>query len=428
MLEPPNVLSTALFVDADSIKKYECPICTNVLQDPRSCHCFCNGCLKESMKNKQECPSCRDALTPESICTNLLVKECIGNERVHCFTRLPALEDGHIEMDESKKDQAGIADSSGNKRKSSSSSSNNSGSSSSSSSSIAPKRAKSDFCTWIGKLTDAKQHFKECRYAGTLCGFGCGAIVIRKNMTEHTTITCPKRAVPCSNVGCKALMPEPMLAAHKANSCPFEKVDCPFKSAGCREHVLRKDAKNHADTAINQHMLLLLQSNQSLQGDNHLLRQDIQALQRDNFLLQQQVADQDNKQQHEIVFKVKVGDFLRAGEVSKESSPSLVGAYNAEVTVQKGYDTNGDSCGVYLYLNDGPFPCRVSCCIDIVHWGGKAESDFMFEYTKVFNSASSRGNQKLIPIRELTVIPSPYVNELDDCVTFIATFRILPLE
>ena len=81
-------------------------------------------------------------------------------------------------------------------------------------------------------------------------------------MSEHEASICPKRAVLCTNEGCTALMPESMIAAHKANDCLYEVVDCPFKSVGCQENVVRKDANNHADTATNQHMLLLLQCNQ----------------------------------------------------------------------------------------------------------------------------------------------------------------------
>ena len=264
-----------------------------------------------------------------------------------------------------------------------------SSSSSSSSSCAAAKRAKSDHCTWTGKLCDAKQHFNECEYAGALCGFECGTFVRRMDKSEHEATICPNREVMCTNVGCTAVMPQPMIAAHKANDCPYEVVDCPFTSAGCNERVRRKDVNTHVDTATNQHMLLLLQDNRSLRQDNILLRQD-------NLSLQQKVAEQEEKLdgheerldgyeerldihderlhehgerldgqqhqlvQHQLVHKVKLADLVPDGEVRMQSDDVVVGAYKASIGVDKGYDNNGDGCGVCLFLDDGPFPCRVT--------------------------------------------------------------------
>ena len=81
------------------------------------------------------------------------------------------------------------------------------------------------------------------------------------DMFEHKVSICPKRVVMRTNVGCTAMMSEPMIAAHKANDCLYELVTCPFSCVGCNERVLRKDVKNHTDTMSTQHMLLLLQDN-----------------------------------------------------------------------------------------------------------------------------------------------------------------------
>ena len=149
-----------------------------------------------------------------------------------------------------------------------------SSSSSSSSSTAAAKRAKSDHCMWTGKLCEAKKHFNECEYAGALCGFGCGAVVRRIDMPEHEASICPNRGVMCTNVGCTALMPQPMIAAHKANDCLYELVNCPFSSVGFKERVLRKDVDSHEEVAMKQHNRLLLQDNRSLRNDIQVVRQE----------------------------------------------------------------------------------------------------------------------------------------------------------
>ena len=212
-----------------------------------------------------------------------------------------------------------------------------------------------------------------------------------------------------------------MIAAHKANVCPYEVVDCPFSVVGCNEHVLRKDVESHEEAAMKKHNRLLLQGMQTQQQDIQLLRQD-------NLSLQQKVAEQEKRldgQSYELVYKVKLTDLVRGGEVVKCSDDKMVGAYKSYVHVQKGYADTGDCCGVYLGLKDGPFPCRVYYTIEVVHWDGKIESARKKEYTNMYDAPQGRGPSKFIPLSKLTAAASPYVN--DGEVTFIITFRILPV-
>ena len=433
----------------------ECSICTNVFNDPvQACtngHTFCRGCLQVAMESKNQCPTCSVELT--SISSNRVVKTLIENARVYCFTRLQSLEaannstsspsngstDADADDDDIDGDAAAAAASSGSKRKSSRSSS--SSSSSSSSGTAVAKRAKSDLCMWTGKLDDAKQHFTECVYAGVLCAFGCGAIVLRKDMHEHEASLCPeRREVQCTNAGCNALMSEAMLARHKTNDCPFEEVDCPFKTVGCNERMLRKDVKHHTDTMTNQHVILLLQDNQAIKQKVAEQEQENQLLLQGNHLLQQQVAEQEerlNRQQNEIVFNVNVADLIQRGEVQMNSDFMRVGAYNVWLCVKKGFAAEergylgnwalfgGDCCGVHLHLADGSFPCRVTCILEVVHWDGDGLSIFKHEFTNTYLEEKGYGPPQMIALSKLTAAASPYVK--DGHVTFIANFQILPL-
>ena len=465
MLQPPDVLSSKLFVDGSFVDDLECSICTNVFKDPvQACangHTFCRGCLQEAMESKNQCPTCNMELT--SIASNRIVKNLIENAHVYCFTRLPALEaadistsskegstdsdvdDDVIDGDEDKDQVGAAATASSGKRKSSSSSRRSSSSSSTSAAAgTQVKKPKFGHCMWTGKLHDARQHFDECVYAGVRCAFGCGAIVLRKDMHEHEASTCPeRREVECTNVGCTALMTESMLAAHKTNDCPYEKVDCPFRTVGCNEHLLRKDVKNHTDAMSNQHVILLLQDNQAIKQKVAEQEEENQSLWQENQLLQQQVADQEqrfNNQQNTLVFKVPVNDLARHGEVTMFSDHKTHGAYRVYMCVKKGcgadeygYLGNGDCCGVHLHLENGTYPCRVTCTLDIVcwgannasifNWGANSASAFKHEFTNIYVEETGYGPSRLIPVRKLTAAASPYVN--NGHVTFVAQFQIL---
>ena len=377
------------------------------------------------MKTKKQCPTCEVALASTTISSNLIAKDLIEEAQVYCFTRLPALEAAHASTrsntiaDVGAIDDDDVDDAAGKKRARAvpAGSGSNSGSrgSNSSSGTAAAKKAKSDHCTWTGKLQEAKQHFKECVYAGALCRYGCGAVVRRIDMSEHEASICPKREVQCTNVGCTAVMPETMIAAHKANDCLYEAVDCPFSSVGCKERVLRKDVESHEEAAMKQHNRLLLQ-------DNRLLRQD-------NLSLQQKVAKQEetlNRQHQQIVLKVRLADLARDGVFSMESGDEMMGGYCAFMSVQKGYANNGDCCGIYLELADGPFPCRVSITYEVVHWDGEPESARKKTYTEIYNRAGCKGRNEFISLSKFTAAASPYVK--GGHVTFIVTFHTLPLQ
>ena len=448
MIEPPDVLSTKLFVKASVARNLECVICTNAFQDPVQCkscgRTLCRGCVEDMMKSaiaKKQCPTCRKELTLESVVPNLSVKNLMGTAIVRCFTRLPELEAANIstssnggstdvdadddDIDGDDKDQAAAAAGSSGKRKSSNSSSG----------AAAEKKSKPDRCTWTGELDDARAHFNTCMYAGVVCRLGCGEVIKRIDMPEHEASDCPKRgAVPCTNAGCADVMPEPLLAAHQKNDCQYEVVDCPFQSVGCNERLLRKDVKHHENVAANQHILLLLQDNQTLRQNNQTLQQKVaelkESMEQGDAGLEQRLdgqAERLNSQQSSIVFKVNLEGFLRGGgEVTMFSDHAMVGAYAVNMSVRKGFAENGDSCGMSLHLEDGPFPCRVFMNLEIVNWDGKMISNHKVEYAHTYEHAIGNGSAQFIPLSKLTEAGSSYVRA--GYVTFITTFRILSLE
>ena len=169
MLQPPEKFSSDVFVQKELMQNLECRICKNMVSDPVQCHkghVFCRGCLAEWMKRKKQCPTCSVVISAESIGSVLSAKNMMDDADVYCFTRLEALiggndSDSGSHTSDVEEDEEAAA---GNMR----------------------KRVKADHCcTWTGKLQNAQRHFNECLYAGVMCGFGCGAVVLRKDVPEH---------------------------------------------------------------------------------------------------------------------------------------------------------------------------------------------------------------------------------------------------
>ena len=129
---------------------------------------------------------------------------------------------------------------------------------------------------------------------------------------------------------------------------------------------------------------------------------------------------------HQIVFKMKMAEFLVDGVVDRWSHGMWAGGCKANINVTKESTINGKFCGVFLQLKDGPFPCRVSFTMEVVHWDGKPESACKIEDTIEIGKAIGMGRYEFISLRKLTAAASPYVK--NGHITFIITFRFLPVE
>ena len=120
---------------------------------------------------------------------------------------------------------------------------------------------------------------------------------------------------------------------------------------------------------------------------------------------------------------MNVAELLRVGEVEINSDLQTVGAHTVHVCVKKGFDPNG--CGVFLFFDDGPFPCRVSFTLEAVHWDGNLASVCKCEITHTYEWTCGCGRPNMVPLSQIIAAASPYVK--DGRVTFIARFQILPM-
>lgn len=121
----PERLTSSLFTNKDGMGSFDCGICLETLNDPVQCkrgHAFCRECIVEALTKCEECPSCREKLTEDTLSDCLFAKQQIASRQVYCFTCV----DGGKVLEKK--------------------------SSSSSSSGGAKKRVKIDACTWTGKL------------------------------------------------------------------------------------------------------------------------------------------------------------------------------------------------------------------------------------------------------------------------------------
>ena len=444
LLVPPKHLPAELFVNKTLLEEndLECAICTNVTKDPKQCrngHNFCHECLAVALARQEACPECREKTTLQTISSNRMAKNMIERADVYCFTRLEALQ-----MAANENDGASASAAAGNKRKRSGK---------------GTKTATLDHCKWIGKLCEARSHFEECDHAGSTCGKdGCPAIVKRKDMDQHEASCpyrtqpctwchkhfliagrrgskisisdhesiCPKREVNCTHthLGCKAVMCAEMLEEHLADDCMYETVACPFSTVGCDEWMMRKDIDSHEEAAAKQHNRLMLKDIQSLRKT--VEEQEEKAVEQDETIqsLLKKTTEKESPL-HVITFSVHVMELLSYSDrVTRVSNWLLAERYSASIEVDKGH--NSDCCGVYLRLMDGPFPCRVTCSFEVVHWDGNSASICKREKSLPYGHAAALGSNRMIGLNALIDGRSPYVN--NNHVTFIARFRVLPVE
>ena len=220
----------------------ECPICLLVLREPFQLRCygyvFCKACIKEVLKNKNVCPTCKKE-EPKYF-RNKQLKQTLHGYRVTC----------------------------------------NEGSGSS-------------FCDWAGELgqlvahlnldPSSEQQFNGCQFAEIKCKF-CQKLFQRRYLNNHQLKDCPKRPFKCKHCGhkdthengitihvpvcpkhllpcpnCKHSYERQNLEHHINEECPLALVPCDYRVVGCRAIPARKDAQDHIKKEMMTHVSLLQQ-------------------------------------------------------------------------------------------------------------------------------------------------------------------------
>ena len=150
-------------------------------------------------------------------------------------------------------------------------------------------------CKWTGEMRDLQSHLdpdkRKCDYILLPCSFGCGERIRSGAMRDHKERYCTKRQmscqycsycssydivtakhlpiclrvpVTCPNNCKKEGLKREQLQAH-IDECPLQVISCPFTRAGCTVKLPRNEMEKHEDTAMRQHLRLVVKQVQQLQ-------------------------------------------------------------------------------------------------------------------------------------------------------------------
>src|SRR4051812_12816326 len=69
---------------------FDCPLCLNVLNDPRQCpnqHAFCFGCISTALIKKNSCPICKVNVTSANLTKPLMICGLINEMQSYCESK-----------------------------------------------------------------------------------------------------------------------------------------------------------------------------------------------------------------------------------------------------------------------------------------------------------------------------------------------------
>ena len=215
--------------------RFHCNICTKVLRDPHLTGCcgehFCESCLKHWFKKqKTTCPHCRQENFNHVL--NKALKREISDLEIRCTKQ-------------------GLG------------------------------------CQWVGELSSLQNHLdsdKGCGYVEVQCSNMCGAKMKRKKLKAHLEWQCPLRKIQCQYCHYEDTYQtitskhygecphHPLPCPNKCGTtgirradvdnhlsrCELEPVECPFREAGCKVNVVRKEFDSHMSRNQQNHLLVLL--------------------------------------------------------------------------------------------------------------------------------------------------------------------------
>ena len=146
-------------------------------------------------------------------------------------------------------------------------------------------------CQWVGELRDIDRHLKlgsvdgECQFVVVKCPLKCDKRIKRRELVNHQSNKCPKRAFTCKHCGfestyegvtadhwpkcqrypeicpniCSVVTIERrFLQRHLKEDCPLQEIECEFSYAGCEVKVKRSEMRKHLDSSKDEHLRKLV--------------------------------------------------------------------------------------------------------------------------------------------------------------------------
>ncbi|XP_023686168.2 TNF receptor-associated factor 5 [Paramormyrops kingsleyae] len=156
-------------------------------------------------------------------------------------------------------------------------------------------------CSQKVTLCRLQDHLKICPFESLQCtNSGCPDVLLRKDLEKHLSSKCTYRMEPCPH--CQKHYMLIQLMDHESTICPAVKVQCPhncqqmikrhklkdhyhecpevvtdciYKKYGCCVREKRVKVQVHEDAALNDHLLLVLESNTKLEKQIDDLQQNL---------------------------------------------------------------------------------------------------------------------------------------------------------
>ena len=133
-------------------RNFICQMCSNVVRDPVLCprnqHCFCRSCITKHLENGQQCPTCDDELTEQTLIEAPKMIQNILNElKIRCVYTTRG-------------------------------------------------------CQETPELQHLEQHEDTCGFAPAVCtNQGCGTTVNKRDLIHHESEVCEFRKLKCHSCG-----------------------------------------------------------------------------------------------------------------------------------------------------------------------------------------------------------------------------------
>ena len=204
---------------ADTDEEYSCCICIDIFKNPVSCkngHGYCTPCISTWLQDKRSCPSCKCALSIETLVPMRNVSNLIGKLKVYCANEKRAVdsEEGKDRLTTKKKRRLVEPK-------------------------VKPEPSDRVHCTWIGTISQLEAHKTKCDLSLIMCQHnGCTETIKRHLFLDHTS-SCEYRSFQCPH--CKDFCVFNYFKVH-LRTCDMFEVGCKLK---CGMHYQRRHELAH---------------------------------------------------------------------------------------------------------------------------------------------------------------------------------------
>ena len=252
-----------LIVEKDAASELQCRICFEILDTPRQCrngHLFCLECISGlfalSSESESKCPTCRCAISEETLARNMFVERAISKLKVWCPFRFKHASSSLVDEREGCKEQVSFSELHQHRLECSS---------------RFVDCPNSLICPKI-RFSSLHEHISSCPFRPVSCEhcdqqFVCNTLEVsvlqKKNyfpsfnhffIKEHNK-RCTEFPMVCEFCGEESRRSQ--LEVHVRERCVEVSIPCEFEKQGCNEIVKRSQIEKHINENVGRHMNLM---------------------------------------------------------------------------------------------------------------------------------------------------------------------------